>query len=391
MSSAKSELTTEFISYIQKQIQIPDIETYKILYSILGLYVFALCKIQRTKLDESYAIACADTLLYIFKTMYHYTRHAKVSLDMAERVVVIFEDCIFTSMSMNSLQIYISEIKEIIIEKTIGPLYLYKPTFTIDSTAQSSVSSGSGSGSGPSHKFLILTVDIMTSFLRNLFVKLIYLQRTKNLHVLQLQQSIQRSLFDSVSSVQSTKSVRSASEDAIDAYTINDELSLSDVSESNPNDRTGIELRDVGNTIEPIDGRGREYEVDVDMIEEQMMSIMIMMHIIVDKWVILDNGTHVEHMLMTTLEHINMLSELIPTMNNLKVRLECIYYSASLYDTVEEAFQKINLILDEYDEDLSDENEDSEWTTEYIPSNTVIKDYRPFQLRIYRIYEQKNK
>jgi hypothetical protein len=378
MSSSKSDLSTELIQYIQKQIQTPDIETYKILYTVLRLYVFALCKIQRIKPDESYSIACADTMLYIFKTMYHYTKHAKVSIDMAEHVIVIFEDCIYTSMSMNTLQIYISEIKEIIIEKTIGPIFLYKPTFTTVETT---------SKVNQKHEFYMETLDIMTTFIRNLFVRFIHLHRSKQITI---QKSVQGSLFGSIHSRSSVKSIKSESESAIDAYTVFDD---------EYNDEEKIENPDGDNSI-LTDSMTGEYDstiinknliVDVDTIEEHMLSIMIMLHIIVDKWVILSNGKQAEYTMTALLDSVHYLHDMIPFMNNLKVRLECIYYTASLYPSIEEAFEQVNSLLDEYDEENDCENETDDWTTEYINSIIAIKEYRPFQLRVYRIYEQKNK
>jgi hypothetical protein len=381
MSSSKSDLSTELIQYIQKQIQTPDIETYKILYTVLRLYVYALCKIQRIKPEETYSIACADTMLYIFKTMYHYTKHAKVSIDMAEHVIVIFEDCIYTSMSMNTLQIYISEIKEIIIEKTIGPIFLYKPTFATAETTPKT---------GQKHEFYMETLDIMTTFIRNLFVRFIHLHRSKQVTI---QKSIQGSLFGSIHSRCSVKSVKSESESAIEAYTVFDDEyneEFIDKSENKNGDGNDIGLSDITDDLYATPSN-KSLIVDVDTIEEHMLSIMIMLHIIVDKWVILSNGKHAEYTMTTLLDSVHQLHDMIPFMNNLKVRLECIYYTASLYPSIDEAFDQINSLLDEYDEENDCENETDEWTTEYINSSIAIKEYRPFQLRVYRIYEQKNK
>jgi hypothetical protein len=310
--------------------------------------------------------------------MYHYTKHAKVSIDMAEHVIVIFEDCIYTSMSMNTLQIYISEIKEIIIEKTIGPIFLYKPTFTTVETT---------SKVNQKHEFYMETLDIMTTFIRNLFVRFIHLHRSKQITI---QKSVQGSLFGSIHSRSSVKSIKSESESAIDAYTVFDD---------EYNDEEKIENPDGDNSI-LTDSMTGEYDstiinknliVDVDTIEEHMLSIMIMLHIIVDKWVILSNGKQAEYTMTALLDSVHYLHDMIPFMNNLKVRLECIYYTASLYPSIEEAFEQVNSLLDEYDEENDCENETDDWTTEYINSIIAIKEYRPFQLRVYRIYEQKNK
>lgn len=371
-------------------------ETYKVLYTVLRLYIFALCKIQRIKPDESYSIACADTMLYVFKMMYHYTKHAKVSIEMAEHVIAIFEDCIYTSMSMNSLQIYISEIKEIIIEKTVGPIFLYKPSILSSTPSTQSVNESSASTSASiKYEFYMESLDIMTTFIRNLFVKFIHLHRMKQCPI-QPASSIQGSLFGSVHSHKSVKSVKSESESAINAYTVFDDESgeytgcvdgAGDCSDQHPDSSDSYGDESGSSGVNPV------LVVDVDTIEEHMLSIMIMNHIIVDKWVILSSGKNAEYLLSSMLDSVHYLHDMIPVMNNLKIRLECIYYTASRYPTIADAFAEINGILDEYDEDASEEDTvgSDEWSSEYINSSIAIKEFRPFQLRVYRIYEQKNK
>jgi hypothetical protein len=345
-STSKQDLSTELLNVIQKDVQHTDIEPYKVLYVMLRLYIQAIVKIMKLKEDENYAIGCGDLVLHVFKIMYQYTKHAKASKEMAERVIVTFQEYIYTTMSLNSIETYLAEIKEFIIDKSIGHIHLYRP-FVNKYNAQST----------SKYSFHTESLDLMCSFIKSLFFKLISLYKYNSSDTLKT--SMTTSLFQSLRESKNEKKT-------IDEIPIVDIYFMDDIPEEKGDDE--------------------QYDY-IDIIEEHMITVAILFHINIDKWVILGKSHLVEPIIHETVETINRFENIISKLNILKLTLECFYYGASYYSSIPEAITEITDILDEYE---PEETED-ELDNEYIDIRMDIKDYRPFQSRMYRIYEQKNK
>jgi hypothetical protein len=344
-STSKNDLTAELLSIIQKEVQQPDMETYRILYTIVRIYIHALSKIMKIKDDETYAYTCADLVVHIFKIMYQYTKHGKASKEMAERVVVMFQEYLYTSMSLNSIETYLSEIKEFIIDKTVGNIYLYRQFQHKPSMSPTS-----------KYVFQPESLDILCGFIKVLFLRLITLYKY---------QSNLGSTSPSVSLFQSLREsrVERKVEDTTDMYFIDEPLSTD---------------------------RSEEIQLDyIDLVEEHLITSAILLHINIDKWVILNKGKYIEPFIHQMIGTIQKVEDIIPRVNNLKLRLECMYYGASYYTKIEDSFSNINEIIDDYEADMPDDED--ELAQDYIDIQTDIKDYRPFQMRMYRIYDQKNK
>jgi hypothetical protein len=72
----------------------------------------------------SYAISCTDLIINIFWIIYNYSHNAKLTMFMCERSVLLFNEYINISKNYGNDKTNIIDVKQFIINKTIGPLKL---------------------------------------------------------------------------------------------------------------------------------------------------------------------------------------------------------------------------------------------------------------------------
>lgn len=69
-----------------------------------------------------YTLSCVDLIFNIFWIIYNYSYNAKLTMFMCERSVLLFNEYINISKTYGSDEINMSDVKQFIINKTIGPL-----------------------------------------------------------------------------------------------------------------------------------------------------------------------------------------------------------------------------------------------------------------------------
>lgn len=117
----------ELLEFINKKC-----EEKEVTYPSQLLYFF--CKSVKTSLINTYkeqkninlSISCANIISYIFKIIYSHSLNLKLSMFTCERAILLFNEYINISNSYQSDSINITDIKQFIINKSIGPLILKK-------------------------------------------------------------------------------------------------------------------------------------------------------------------------------------------------------------------------------------------------------------------------
>jgi len=78
-----------------------------------------------TKLDNiNYTMSCMDMIFPIFWIIYSYTYNSKLTMFLSERAVVLFNEYINLSSTMESNTVNLADVKLFIYKKTLGPLIL---------------------------------------------------------------------------------------------------------------------------------------------------------------------------------------------------------------------------------------------------------------------------
>lgn len=96
----------------------------EILCSYLISIKMALINTYTEQGDAVMALSCSDLIANIFILIYSYSLNIKLSLFICERAILLFNEYMNISNNYNSNPVNISDIKQFIINKSIGPIIL---------------------------------------------------------------------------------------------------------------------------------------------------------------------------------------------------------------------------------------------------------------------------
>ena len=112
----------EFIE--NKKNKSESVTVNEILSSYLISIKIALINTYTEQEDIELALYCSDLIGNIFIVIYSYSLNLKLSLFICERAILLFNEYMNISNNYNSAPVHISDIKQFIINKSIGPIIL---------------------------------------------------------------------------------------------------------------------------------------------------------------------------------------------------------------------------------------------------------------------------
>ena len=125
MSYTDSNDTTDLLNFIikkrePKELTLPS----QLLYLFCKSIKISLVNTYKEQKDLNLCIHCVNIVESIFRLIYNYSLNIKLSIFICERSVLLFNEYINISKSYNSDKINILDIKQFIINKSIGPVII---------------------------------------------------------------------------------------------------------------------------------------------------------------------------------------------------------------------------------------------------------------------------
>ena len=125
MSYADSNDTDDLLNFIikkrdTKELTLPS----QLLYLFCKFNKISLINTYKEQKDISLCLHCVNIVESIFRLIYNYSLNIKLSIFICERAVLLFNEYINISKSYNSDKINIQDIKQFIINKSIGPIII---------------------------------------------------------------------------------------------------------------------------------------------------------------------------------------------------------------------------------------------------------------------------
>tara|TARA_B100000575_G_scaffold252443_1_gene220429 strand:+ start:4923 stop:5789 length:867 start_codon:yes stop_codon:yes gene_type:complete len=115
----------DLLNFINKKTQEKcDNEPKKIFFLFTKSIRLSLISTFEQQQQISYAISCTDLIINIFWIIYNYSHNAKLTMFMCERAVLLFNEYINISKNYGNDNTNLIDVKQFIINKTIGPLKL---------------------------------------------------------------------------------------------------------------------------------------------------------------------------------------------------------------------------------------------------------------------------
>ena len=125
MSYSDSNDTDDLLNFIIKKRETKELTLpSQLLYLFCKSVKISLINTYKEQKDLSLCIHCVNIVESIFRLIYNYSLNIKLSIFICERSVLLFNEYINISKSYNSDKINILDIKQFIINKSIGPVVL---------------------------------------------------------------------------------------------------------------------------------------------------------------------------------------------------------------------------------------------------------------------------
>ena len=125
MSYTDSNDTDELLKFIIKKKEIKELTLPSQLLYLFGKSIkISLINTYREQKDLNLCLHCVNIVESIFRLIYNYSLNIKLSIFICERSVLLFNEYINISKSYNSDKINIVDIKQFIINKSIGPVII---------------------------------------------------------------------------------------------------------------------------------------------------------------------------------------------------------------------------------------------------------------------------
>lgn len=120
------------LEFIENKKQTTETATInEIIRSYLISIKMAIINTYTEQEDERLAISCSDLIGNIFIVIYSYSLNIKLSLFICERAILLFNEYMNISNNYNSTPVHTTDIKQFIINKSIGPIMLKKSNSSI--------------------------------------------------------------------------------------------------------------------------------------------------------------------------------------------------------------------------------------------------------------------
>ena len=103
-----------------------DIDSLKVYYLFTKSIKNALLKTYQQQSNYYDSISCVDLIYNIFWIIFNYSQNPKLTMFMCDRAVLLFNEYINISKTYGSMNTNMIDVKQFIINKTIGPLKLNK-------------------------------------------------------------------------------------------------------------------------------------------------------------------------------------------------------------------------------------------------------------------------
>ena len=94
----------------------------KMIYMYTKCLRNAITNVYNEQQSVEYAVSCCDLISHIFKIIYNHSLNIKLSLFICERSTLLFNEYINISHSYSSDKINLIDVKQFIINKSIGPI-----------------------------------------------------------------------------------------------------------------------------------------------------------------------------------------------------------------------------------------------------------------------------
>ena len=115
--------TQNLIEFINNKCNdIEEIDYKKIVFMYSKCIRTALISVYTEQNNIYYSSSCADLISEIFKITYNYSFNLKLSLFICERSILLFNEYLNISKNYSSEQINLLDVKQFIINKSIGPI-----------------------------------------------------------------------------------------------------------------------------------------------------------------------------------------------------------------------------------------------------------------------------
>tara|TARA_B110000211_G_scaffold216584_1_gene259726 strand:- start:986 stop:1807 length:822 start_codon:yes stop_codon:yes gene_type:complete len=125
MSYSDSHETDDLLNFIIKKRElIEHTLPSQLLYLFCKSIKISLINTYKEQKDLNLCIHCVNIVESIFRLIYNYSLNIKLSIFICERSVLLFNEYINISKSYNSDKINIQDIKQFIINKSIGPVII---------------------------------------------------------------------------------------------------------------------------------------------------------------------------------------------------------------------------------------------------------------------------
>jgi len=115
----------DLLNFINKKcLESDNTEPKKIFFLFTKSIRNAIISTYEQQNNIQYTLSCVDLIFNIFWIIYNYSYNAKLTMFMCERSVLLFNEYINISKTYGNDEINMSDVKQFIINKTIGPLKL---------------------------------------------------------------------------------------------------------------------------------------------------------------------------------------------------------------------------------------------------------------------------
>lgn len=133
MNYSDSNDTDDLLNFIKKKREDKEVTLpSQLLYLFCKSIKISLMNTFKEQKDLDLALHCVNIVESIFRIIYNYSLNIKLSIFICERSVLLFNEYINISKRYNSDKINIMDIKQFIINKSIGPVIIESRNSIID-------------------------------------------------------------------------------------------------------------------------------------------------------------------------------------------------------------------------------------------------------------------